>query len=98
MPICADVNNSMQTLTGVNFVTSEQHTDTTKATKEGDHTSQQHKDTTKARKERDFKDTNTLIAYFAQRNRFSTKSSALRKIVTGVVVESRVNCDKSREV
>ena len=34
----------------------------------------------------------------AQRNPFSTKSSALRNIVTGVVAESRVNCDKSREV
>ena len=98
MPICADVNSSMQTLTGVNYVTSEQHTDTTKARNERDHASQQHEDTTKARKERDFKDTNTPIAYFAQRNPFSTKSSALRNIATGVVAERRVNCDKSREV
>lgn len=98
MPICADVNNSMQTLTGFNSVTSEQHTDTIIVRKERDHSSQQHKDTTKARKERDFKETNTLIAYFAQRNPFSTNSSGLRNIATGVVAESRVNCDKSTEV
>lgn len=80
MPICADVNNSMQSLTGVNYVTSEQH-----------------KDTTKARKERDHKDTNTIIAYLAERNPFSIESS-LRNIATGVVAENSVNCDKSREV
>ncbi|CAH3166903.1 unnamed protein product, partial [Porites lobata] len=34
MPACADINNSMQNLTGTNFLTSEQHKDTTKARKE----------------------------------------------------------------
>ena len=31
MPACADINNSMQNLTGTNFLMSEQHKDTTKA-------------------------------------------------------------------
>ncbi|XP_073237351.1 uncharacterized protein [Porites lutea] len=36
MPACADINNSMQNLTGTNFLTSEQHKDTTKARQERD--------------------------------------------------------------
>ncbi|XP_073243634.1 uncharacterized protein [Porites lutea] len=36
MPACADINNSMQNLTGTNFLTSEQHKDTTKARQEHD--------------------------------------------------------------
>ena len=36
MPPCADINNSMQNLTGTNFLTSEQHKDTTKARQERD--------------------------------------------------------------
>lgn len=48
--------------------------------------------------ERDHKDTNTLIAYFAERNPLSEESSALRNIATGLVAEGNVNCDKCREV
>ena len=36
MPACADINNSMQNLTGTNFLTSEQHKDTTKVRQERD--------------------------------------------------------------
>ena len=36
MPACADINNSMQNLTGTNFLTSEQHKDTTKARQDRD--------------------------------------------------------------
>ena len=36
IPACADINNSMQNLTGTNFLTSEQHKDTTKARQERD--------------------------------------------------------------
>ena len=42
MPACADINNSMQNLTGTNFLTSEQHKDTTKVRQERD---QQHTNT-----------------------------------------------------
>jgi len=34
MPAWADINNSMQNLTGTSFLTSEQHEDTTKARQE----------------------------------------------------------------
>ena len=37
MPACADVNNAMQNLTGVKYVTSEQHKDTTRARQERDY-------------------------------------------------------------
>ena len=36
MPVCAFINNSMQNFTGVNFLMSEQHIDTTKARQECD--------------------------------------------------------------
>lgn len=48
--------------------------------------------------ERDHKDTKTLIAYFTERNPFSTESSSLHNIATGLVADSNVNCDKSKEV
>ena len=37
MPVCADVNNAMQNLTGVMYHTSDQHKDTTKARQERDY-------------------------------------------------------------
>ncbi|EDO31506.1 predicted protein [Nematostella vectensis] len=58
-------------------------------------TSGQHKDTTKARKERDHQDTNTIIGYLTKGSRFDSESS-LRSIATGVVADSRVNCDKAQ--
>ena len=36
MPVCTFINNSMQKFTGVNFLMSEQHIDTTKARQERD--------------------------------------------------------------
>lgn len=46
MPACADINNAMQSLTGTDFNTSDQHT-----------CSEQHKEATQARMERDHSDT-----------------------------------------
>ena len=86
MPACADINNAMQSLTGTNFNTSEQHTST----------SGQHKDATKAMKERDYSDTTKIVDYLSQRSTFDTDPS-LRNIASGVVAEEGVNCDKAKE-
>ena len=87
MPICADVNNAMQSLTGTNYSTSEQHNST----------GGQHKDASKAMKERDYGDTLKILEYLSLRSPFSTNKS-LRNIATGVVAEESVNCDKAKEV
>ena len=87
MPTCADVNNAMQSLTGIDYSTSEQHNST----------GGQHKDASKAMMERDYADTLKILDYLSLRSPFSTDKS-LRNIATGGIAEESVNCDKAKEV
>ena len=58
---------------------------------------EQNKDITQARQSRDWKDTQTLLLYFLERNPF-TSNISLRSICTGVHVHSTVNVDRAKDV
>ncbi len=86
MPACADMNQSMQNLTGRSFHTSRQHT-----------SSGPHKEATRARMERDHSDLQKIVGFFTQRDPFRADLS-LQDIATGVVAKDGVNCEKAKEV
>jgi hypothetical protein len=75
MPACAEINNTMQNLSGINYMTSEQHNDTKK----------QNKDTTSTRQKRDFKDIQTLVSYLTTYYPFCDDPS-LRSITSGLLL------------
>ena len=58
---------------------------------------EQNKDITQARQSRDWKDTQTLLIYFLERNPF-TSDTSLRSICTGVHAHSTVNVDRAEDV
>ena len=58
---------------------------------------EQNKDITQARQSRDWKDTQTLLIYFLERNPFTFETS-LRSICTGVHAHSTVNVDRAKDV
>ncbi len=60
-------------------------------------TSEQNKDMTKARQDRDWNDTQTLLKYLHERNRF-TSEDHLHSISTGVHASSSVNVDTAKDV
>ncbi len=60
-------------------------------------TSEQNKDMTKARQDHDWNDTQTLMKYLHERNRF-TSEDHLHSISTGVHASSSVNVDTAKDV
>lgn len=86
MSACAEINLSMQNLTGSSFHTSDQHT-----------SGVPHKEATRARMERDNKDLQKIIGFLIQRDPFCGDPS-LKNIATGVVAEDGVNCEKAKKV
>ena len=84
MPACAEIHQAMQDITGVNYLSSEQHV--------------QHSDQSPARQKRDSKDIKVILKYLVNRNPFSNVDEKLRSISSGRLAADEVNVDDAESV